>query len=157
MTKRSITVAAAALFILFLATAAMAADPFAGTWKLNVAKSTFNSGPPEKSEMATFTAQDNGLKLVVDGIDGDGKALHGGWAAKFDGKDYPMTGNPNADTIAIKRIDTNAFSELFKKAGKKVASTRLVVSKDGKTITRTVKEKNAKGQDVSSTYILEKQ
>jgi hypothetical protein len=38
-----------------------------------------------------------------------------------------------------------------------VESARLVVSKDGKTLMCTTKEKNAKGQDVSSTNVFDKQ
>ena len=155
--RKHILVVMTAIVVLALAAMALAGDPFVGTWKLNVAKSKFNSGPPEKNETATFTAQDNGLKLVADGMDGEGKALHAAWAAKFDGKDYPLTGVTDAHTIAIKRIDANTFSELFKKAGKEVMSTRLVVSKDGKIITHTTMQKNAKGQDVSDSFILEKQ
>jgi len=134
-----------------------AADPFAGTWKLNATKSQITSGPPPKTEIATFIAQENGLKLVVDGVGADGKAIHVGYAAKFDGKDYPLTGLADADTIAIKRIDANTFSELFKKAGKEVSSARLVSSKDGKTLTRTSKERNAKGEEVTNASVYEKQ
>jgi hypothetical protein len=157
MKKHSIVALTLVIFTLATAMGVMAADPFVGTWKENVAKSKFNSGPPDKSSMVTFTAQENGLKLSADSLDADGKASHAAWAATFDGKDYPVTGVTDADTIAIKRIDANTFSELFKKAGKELFSARLVISKDGKTITRTTNLKNAKGQDVSNIYILEKQ
>jgi hypothetical protein len=87
--------------LLALAVMAVAADnSFVGAWKMNLAKSKINSGPAPKREMVTFTAQDNGLKLVVDGIDSKGKAYHVAYAAKFDGKDYPLTGFKDADTIA---------------------------------------------------------
>jgi len=143
------------LAVLGLAWTLWAAEPFAGTWKENVAKS--HTSTPNKNQVVEFTAQENGLKLAADGIDADGKTFHVTYAAKFDGSDYPLTGFTGADTIAIKRIDANTFSELIKKAGEEVVSARLVVSKDGKTLTRTTKEKNAKGQNVSSTYVLEKQ
>ncbi len=132
-----------------------AADPFVGTWKENVAKSQAIN--PNKSQVVIFTAQENGLKLAADGVNADGTTFHVVWAAKFDNKDCPLTGFTNADTIAIKRIDANTFSELFKKAGKEVVSARLVVSKDGKMLTRTTKEKNANGKDVTNRHIFEKQ
>ena len=134
-----------------------AADPFVGTWKLNVAKSKINPGPPPKSEIATFAAQENGLKLAVDIVEADGKAVKVSYTAKFDGKDYSVSGVTGADTISIKRVDANTFSELFKQAGKEVGSATLVVSKDGKTLTRTSKEKNAKGQEVTNTAVYDKQ
>jgi len=49
-----------------------------------------------------------------------------------------------------------SFSELFKKAGKEVMSSRSVVSEDGKTMTRTVKQKDAKGQEVTDVYVSDK-
>ena len=132
-----------------------AADPFVGTWKENVAKSKATT--PNKSQVAVFTAQENGLTLVADGVSADGTTFHVTWTAKFDGKDYPTTGFTNEDSVAIKKINANTFSELFKKAGKEVMSARLVVSKDGKTLTRTTKEKDAKGKEVRNIYIFEKQ
>ena len=144
--------------VLALAVIAIAADnSFVGTWKMNLSKSKINSGPAPKREIVTFTAQDNGLKLIVDGIDGKGKAYHVAYAAKFDGKDYPLTGLAEADTIAINRMDANTFYELFKKAGKEVLSARLVVSKVKETLTRTTEEKNAKGQAVSDIEVYDKQ
>ena len=143
------------LAIIGLASTLWAADPFEGKWKENVAKAKMAT--PNKSQTVVFTAQENGLKLVADWVDASGQSGHVTWSARFDGKDNPSTGSPNADTIAIKRINTNTFSELFKKAGKEVLTARLVVSKGGKTLTRTTKEKNAKGQEVTSIYVFEKQ
>ena len=123
---------------------------------MNIAQSKINSGPPPKSEVATFTAQENGLKLVVDVVQADGKPFHGEYAAKFDGKDYPLKGFTDADMIVINKIDAFTFYELFKKAGKEVYSARLVASKDGKTLTRISNTKNAKGQDVTDTSVYKK-
>ena len=142
--------------VVALAVIAPAADHHVGTWKLDLAKSKFNSGPAPKREIATFAAQENGLKLVVDGIDDKGKAYHVEYSARFDGKDYPVKGFTDADTIALNRIDAHAFYELFKKAGKGVESARLVVSNDGKTLTRTTDGKNAKGQAVSDIEVYDK-
>lgn len=159
MQTRSLMISAALIFVLMLGLAGlgMAADRFVGTWNWNAAKSKINAGLPDKRGLSTFTAQDNGLKLVGDGVDGEGKAYHVAWAATFDGKDYPATGFTDVDTIAIKRIDTNTFSELFKKAGKEVFGASVAVSKDGKTLTRTVKVKSAKGQEVINTAVYDKQ
>jgi hypothetical protein len=135
----------------------MTADPFVGTWKMNIAKSKINSGPPDKSSTATFTAQDNGIKLVNDGADADGKAYHSEFAGKFDGKDYPFTGSPDIDTVAIKKIDANTWSEVAKKAGKEIWSGTNAISKDGKTMTHTTKGKDAKGQNYTDISVFDKQ
>ena len=78
-------------------------------------------------------------------------------AAKFDGKDYPFTGNPNADTVALKRIDSHTIETQWKKGGKPTITVRTTISKDGKTRTSTQTGKNAQGQDVNNVVIYEKQ
>lgn len=149
------------LFVLALAAAALAADnPFVGTYKENASKTKANSGRPDRTSVVTFTAQQNGLKLLADGVDPDGNTYHVTYVAKFDGNDYPvsgMAGMQSADTVAIERIDPNTFSELFKKNGKEIFSARLVISSDGKTLTRTTKEKDAQGKDRSSINVYDRQ
>jgi len=75
----------------------------------------------------------------------------------FDGKDYPFTGYPEIDTIAINKIDANTFDDVLKKAGKEVSRIREVFSNNGQTMTFTEKAKSSKGQDVNNTYVYDKQ
>jgi len=159
MRKHSLEVSITIIVTLVLALAAiaLAADPHVGTWKLNLAKSMINSGPPNKSEIDTFTAQDNGIKLVGDSVDADGKAGHSEFIAKFDGKDYAFTGDSDADTVSLKKIDANTWDEVLKKAGKEVGTGRNAVSKDGKTMTHTSKGKDAKGKDYTDISVYDKQ
>lgn len=154
--RKHILVVMTAILVLALATVAIAADPHVGTWKLNLAKSKSNSGPPDKNSTATFTVQDNGIKLVNDGVDADGKTYHSEFAGKFDGKDYPATG-ADFDTVALKKIDANTWSEVAKKAGKEIWSGTNAISKDSKTMTHTVKGKDAKGKDYTDISVFDKQ
>src|ERR1041385_6449595 len=71
--------------------------------RLSVAKSKYSPGPASKSQTVKQEAWEGGVKLTTDGMDSDGKPTHTEYAAKFDGKDYPWKGNPNADMISIKR------------------------------------------------------
>jgi len=134
-----------------------AADPFVGTWELRVAKSKLTADPIPKSETAKIEAIDNGLKHTFDGVYADGKAYHQEWSAKFDGKDYSITGDPLSDTGALSRIDANTIECVFKKTGKEVGRYRVIVSEDGKSLTATGKTKNAKGQDITSIGVYGKQ
>ena len=157
MRKRSIAIAATMIFIFALATVAMAADPFIGTWKLNLAKSKFNPGQAPKSLTLKIAAQDNGFKWTFDTVEADGKATSAVWSGKYDGKDYLLTANPDVDAVASRKIDANRLDSVMKKGGKQIGSGRIVVSKDGKILTLTTKEKNAQGQDASVTEVYEKQ
>ena len=146
------------LAVLGLAGVLWAADPFVGTWKLNVAKSkaTDPSVMP-KSEVLKTEAVDNGLKDVWDGVDADGKAYHVTWSPKYDAKDYPITGDPTVDTCMLKKTDATTFQFVCKKAGKQAMTGRDTVSKDGKTHTMTFKGINPKGQEYSGTFVYDKQ
>jgi hypothetical protein len=134
-------------------------DPINGTWKLNLAKTQFNPGPPPKSQTRTYEASSNGLKLSVEGIDADGNRVAYGFISNYDGKDYPYTGHiPNgSDTIALKRIDAHTVEFTTKKGGKVFVTGSIVISKDGKLQTITSRGTNASGQPTSSVQVFDKQ
>src|SRR5260370_37975503 len=130
---------------LVLAVTAAAADQQSGTWKMNPAKSKYSPGPAPKSSTAKIESDENGIKVNVEGTNADGSALHVQYDAKFDGKDYPITGGPNADTISVQRIDANTIQSTSKKGGQVPMTVTSKVSKDGKTRTSTFKGKDAEG------------
>src|SRR5438105_12870835 len=94
-----------ALTLAFVALAAMAfaADAHVGTWKLNAAKSKFSAGAPMNNTVVIEAMGDN-FKITVDGTN-NGKPTHNVWTGKFDGKDYPVTGDPDSDARAYTRVD----------------------------------------------------
>ena len=152
-------VALATLMVIFWANLASAQtpDPLIGTWKLNVAKSTYSPGPPQKGGTVKFEAAGEGIKLTADIQDADGSATHTEYTGNYDGKDYPLTGSAAADTVSLKRIDANTTERTDKKGGKVVATFTRKVSSDGKTLTVTHKGTNAQGQPVNNLIVLEKQ
>lgn len=133
-------------------------DPLIGAWKINVAKSKFSPGPPLKGQTLKYEpGGNNGLKVDTETVDAQGNSTRGGYTANFDGKDYPWTGNPDADALSMKRINANTTETTWKKAGKVTMTSRRVVSKDGKTLTITQKGKNAQGQAVNNVSVYDKQ
>jgi len=137
---------------------AQAADPQIGSWKLNVAKSTFSPGPAPQSATTEIEAAGAGAKLVVDQTVADGKTRHWEFTANYDGKDVPITGNnPDADTVARTRVNANTVETISKKAGKVVITQQSTVSADGKTRTVTTKGVNADGKPVNNVAVYEKQ
>ena len=136
---------------------AQASDARIGTWKLNVAKSKFSPGPAPKSETLKIEASGQGEKVTADFVNADGTRGTTQYTANFDGKDYPLTGSQNADTVSLKRIDARTTERSDKKGGKAAQTITRVVSQDGKTMTATVKGTNAQGQAVDSVIVFEKQ
>jgi len=136
---------------------APAAKNMVGTWKLNGAKSTFSPGPPLKGQTAMLTAVDGGLKVVADRVEADGKTTHFEWTAKFDGKDYPVTGDPGRDAVSVKKVDDYTLEITNKKAGKTLSVLRAVYAKDGKTRTETTPGVNAQGQKINNVTAWDRQ
>ena len=97
------------------------------------------------------------MKITVEGTDSEGKPLHNEWTGKFDGKDYPVTGDPNSDARAYTKVDDHTLEFTVKKGDKVTTTGRIVVSADGKTRTVTTSGTDAKGKKVSSTAVYDKQ
>ncbi len=133
-----------------------AADAFMGTWKLNEAKSKFGPGAPKNTTVVYEAAGDN-VKVTVDGTDSDGKPTHNEWTGKFDGNDYPVTGDSNSDARSYKKVNDLTLTVTVKKGDKVTTTGRIVVSPDGKTRTVTTSGTDSKGNKVSSTAVYDKQ
>jgi hypothetical protein len=133
-----------------------ASDAQIGTWKLNETKSKFGPEAPKNRTVVYEVAGDN-VKVTVDGTDSDGKPMHSEWTGKFDGKDYPVIGDPNSDARSYTKIDDRTLGFNAKKGGKATTSGRIVVSADGKSRTVTMSGTDSKGKKVSSTVVYDKQ
>jgi hypothetical protein len=144
--------------MLFAAASACVAadDPNMGTWKLNEAKSKYSPGAT-KNTSVVYEAAGDSIKVTVDGVAADGKPTHNEWTGKFDGKDYPLTGDPTADTRSYKKIDTRTMELTNKKGGKPVVTGKITVSADGKSRTVAVSGTDASGKKVTSTAVYDKQ
>ena len=144
------------LVMLFVGLTLCFASPTLGTWKLNEAKSKIPAGAP-KNLTVVYEAKGDSIKCTIDGVDGAGKPTHNEWTGKFDGKDYPVTGDPNSDTRAIKQTDDRTLEVSVKKGGKVTLTGHAVVSADGKTRTLTISGTDAAGKKVETTAVYDKQ
>jgi hypothetical protein len=133
-----------------------ASDANMGTWKLNEAKSQFAPGAPKNHTVVYEAAGDN-VKVTVEGTSSDGKATHNEWTGKFDGKDYPVTGDASSDSRSYKKVDDRTLELTVKKDGKVTTTGRIAVSADGKSRTVSTTATDAKGKKVKSTAVYDKQ
>lgn len=144
------------LFCLCTAALSWAADGFLGTWKLNEAKSKIVAGTPKNSTVVYEAAGDS-MKITIDGTGVDGKPTHNEWTGKYDGKDYPVTGDATADTRAVTQVDDHTLHVVVKKGGKITLTAHIVLSADGKSRTVTTTGTDANGAKVRSTAVYDKQ
>jgi hypothetical protein len=130
-------------------------NPNMGTWKLNEAKSKFAG--KARNHTVVYEAAGDQIKVTVDGVDENGGAVHSEWTGKFDGKDYPVTGDTNSDVRAYRMINNHTLELTGKKGGKTTLSGRVVVSQDGKSRTVTTTATNAEGKKVTNVAVYDKQ
>src|SRR5260370_24629633 len=145
-TKKFGAFAATVLLVALAVNVAVAADDqHSGTWKMNPAKSKYSPGPTPKSITVKIDSEGDNIKLSSEGIDAAGNPTHVEYTAKYDGKDYPITGVPNADTVALERLDASTTRSTLKKGDQVVMIVTSVISKAGKTRTSTVKGNDTLG------------
>lgn len=130
-------------------------NPQMGTWKLNEAKSKFAG--KARNHTVVYEAAGDEIKVIVDGVDENGGATHNEWTGKFDGKDYPVTGDATSDVRAYRMDGHHTLVLSAKKGGKETLTGRIVVSEDGKTRTVTTTAMNAQGKKTTNVAVYDRQ
>ena len=145
------------LAVCFLAGAAcFAANPQMGTWKLNEAKSKITPGTMKNTHVV-YSSMLGQVNIKSDGIDPSGKPIHVEWSGKFDGKGYPVTGDPNSDTRSYAKVNERTLTTANKKNGKVTVTGQIVVSADGKSRTVTLTGTTPKGKKFKNVAVYDKQ
>jgi hypothetical protein len=141
----------------FLAAAAcLAADPQMGTWKLNETKSKITPGTLKNTHVV-YSNMLGQVKIKADGIDANGKPSHTEWSGKFDGKDYPVTGDPNSDARSYTKVNERTLTTTNKKNGKVTVTGQIVVSADGKNRTVTLNGTTPKGKKFKNVAVYDRE
>ncbi len=145
-----------AIALLGFAVVLSAADPFAGTWKLNTSKSKFKTGKPAKEQTVTITEEGSNLDVTIKGISAEGTPISSHYTVPAAGGDGKIIESPY-DAIFGKRMGPNRREISYSKGGKVVLTVRTRVSGDGKTLTATAKGTDLAGKPVDGRSVLEKQ
>ena len=154
--KRAILVAGLLVFMAPSSTFAQH-QLFAGTWKVDVARSKYEPGAAPKSETLRFEPVGDGFKVSLDGVNQQGP-YHSEALGRFDGVDVPVVASPArqaAFTYAFSRVDERTWEIVIKVNGERQLIVRHVVSDDGKTM-RGVSTVTTRGH-INQVVIYEKQ
>jgi hypothetical protein len=123
---------------------------FTGTWKTNLAKSTFGEVPPHA---VTVTQAPDGT-FTVEGLGPNGKPMK--WSHAWSGgKEVPIEGLENGTIIS--KIKGRTQDDTIKVNGKIVQTVHSVLSPDGKTVTATTDITDNQGHHTHHVEVLEKQ
>jgi hypothetical protein len=144
------------LVLCFAAVVVSAQDVQMGTWKLNEAKSKIAPGGA-KNHTVVYEPAGDMTKITVDGTNPDGSAAHNEWTGKFDGNDFPVTGDPTSDARSYKRLGARTLTFVIKKDGKVTVNGRVVVSSNGKIRTVTTTGTDSTGKKFKTVAVYDKQ
>jgi hypothetical protein len=131
-------------------------DPVVGTWQLNASKSTFSAGPAIRNQTRTYSQSGDKITLVMTTTGADGKEVTTHTTYQLNGKDFPVRGTPDYDSLSAKRVDNNTAEFTLKKAGKEIGITSRTVSKDGKTLTAKTNVTTAAGEKSENVLVFDR-
>jgi hypothetical protein len=133
-------------------------DPFLGTWQLNLSKSKFSPGPPQRSATANIQADGQNLKATFTGTGANGNPFNVVIAYVFDGMPHsPTDPSPTFDATAYTRVDAYTLIRSVTKAAKLVGIQSIMVSSDGKTLRYTGIGTDANGRPINNIAVYDKQ
>lgn len=121
------------------AIAAAAEPPYAGKWKMNLAKSNFG-----ESTITYEQQPGGGYKATMDGQS---------YTFKTDGSETPT---PWGSTMAAKAVDAKTMQVTEKTNGKVSMTGTMKVSDDGKTLTMNGKRMKADGSSSDESMTLQR-
>ena len=133
-------------FALILASAALAIPQVAlaegpnaklwnGTWHLNKTKSKFSSPVREESETRSYEITDTKAAMKSTSKNAAGETMSFSYSAGYDSKWYPMTGNPNGDSISLSTVSALEMKGMTKQGNEPAAEFVVTVSPDGRHLT----------------------
>lgn len=135
-------------------------DPFVGTWKLNVDKSTYNGVPKPKEETVTVTHQGDNQLLSFTGTTADGSPIKMEITVPINGGPMQITGappNPAWDTATLKRINPTTEDLIYSKDGKQVGVRHVKIAGNHKTLTARYTGPGPQGKTITQNDFWEKQ
>ena len=139
--------------------AVCAADAFTGTWKMDVAKSTFAKGREVKELTSVVVEQGDSAVVTVKGTAGDGKPIAVTYTVPLKGGpiSYTEGGPPAGVSVMSRRVNPTTIDSTSMMNGKEIGSTHTTISADSKTLTLVRKGADARGMSVDGTEIYHRQ
>lgn len=157
-TRTQIIIAGLAVVACPVLVAAQMPDGMAGTWKLNVARSTCSPGPCARAGRTVIEkTAGGGMKMLTDGVSAEGVASHRELVSRFDGSEAEVKGSEPLETRAYIRVNERAYEWVARVGGKVTSKGQGTISADGKIRTNVVTRTSADGSALISKTVYERQ
>jgi hypothetical protein len=133
-------------------------DPFLGKWKLNIQRSSYPKGTCPKTMIIEMTPSARGVRYHSDAAYANGTTAQAQYIADYNGKQAAVMGGRGfLLPVSLKRIDSRTVVASYTRGTQIIATSRRVVSNDGKTMTITTRSKTSEGKSVTTVGIYERQ
>jgi predicted Zn-dependent protease len=144
--------------VFLLASSLFASDPFAGTWKLNLAKSTFGGlMAPPKELIFVFQEQGEQGFDTMKGVAADGSPIY--YKDTFTntgGESKILEGVGAIGVLAKRSADSRTRDWTIMQNNKVIATDHDVVSEDGKTTQMIMKGTDAQGNRYEVRWVFDR-
>jgi hypothetical protein len=147
------------LLMAVLAASAMgSSDPFAGKWILDVQKSKYPAGACPKSMVIEMEATERGVRYRSDATYANGGKVHSEYSADYGGNQAIVMGTRGMMLpVTLRKIDSRTVVATYTKEMVVVATSKRIVSKDGRIMTITTTSKSASGKATTTVGVYERQ
>ena len=129
-----------------LASPAMAATDYSGTYHSDASRSSWSNGKFPKNFSLTIAVEFKDNKIVYHSENEHSPAANLSYTAPLDGSVVPMEGNARFNQIAVKKITPNELEILEMKDGDVLVGSYWVFDRDGKGFVRRGVGKDAEGK-----------
>jgi len=109
-----------------VAAAGAGAHATSGSWQQSAVSDVSDAG-----RTVAYESSGDHFRMHADGMSYD---------ARFDGKEYPVAGDPGHTRVTLKKVDANTIEETDHRLGKVTDEIRMATSADGKSMTITDKD-----------------
>jgi hypothetical protein len=132
-------------------------DLFLGTWKLNVAQSKYPPGACPRQMTIEMTMVADGIHYVSETTYADGRNSRSEYTAAYGAREVLVKGSVGLLLpVSLKRIDPHTVEATYTRGLQPVATSRRVVSADGRVMTITTTSPAKPGQNVTTVSVYDK-
>jgi len=132
-------------------------DSFAGTWKLNPQKSKYPRGACPKRMVIVMEPAGDGIRYRSETSYANGISTRAEYSADYNDKQAIVTGSAGLLLpVSLKRVDARTVIARYTRGLQIIATSRRVVSGDGKLMTVTTTSPDQSGKSVTSVGVYEK-
>ena len=132
----------------------MVQNGFAGTWKLNLAKSDIP--PVTKSQILTIETDGVNVTMREELVNDKDEHLVIAVRGKFDGRDNPIAGTPFADTVSYRLLDSHTIEGIARKDGRICVKETAVLSETEDSVRVTYESYDERGNLQFSHGVFER-